>query len=454
MLPSTSRDTGEDVSHHQFSGDCHASHESTPAEEEYQSARNSNENLFQNLQYYLLRQNAHLFRKFSLQASIATNDFDTFKRWIYQDYEHHRSQLKEAGANLFFRNESKFDIQNYDICISFEPTCEMALVGQVQRALLQEHPSFSVEHRKHYFANYEEQALYISATNEFFEKFMQIAVSEADTTSDSDIDDSSRQECPVLQCSSLHRQTILYRILQQWRFEMNQEEEDGDFTHLKKHLVDISKEGNDSCTIDRLTEAKVISKVFPLHYDESLSRLKKDWVCQFFSAQPLDTICEYFGIKIAIYFAFIGFYTKWLLYPTLFGLFITYFPFLLLCQSSLFSQWFQWCSWLFLLEEDLLNDILQFAFTIFNMFWSTIMLQRWEVNCRQYATRWSRGLPFEFAPWHSKRCAKGDKSSKESGSRLKRALFKYCVTFPSLGFSLAITITIMLQTFNFQVRSH
>lgn len=36
----------------------------------------------------------------------------------------------------------------------------------------------------------------------------------------------------------------------------------------------------------------------------------------------LDDICDYFGVKIAIYFAWLGHYTKALTLPAFFGLFM------------------------------------------------------------------------------------------------------------------------------------
>ena len=35
--------------------------------------------------------------------------------------------------------------------------------------------------------------------------------------------------------------------------------------------------------------------------------------------QPLEDIAEYFGETIAFYFAFVVFYTKWLLWPSIIG---------------------------------------------------------------------------------------------------------------------------------------
>lgn len=37
--------------------------------------------------------------------------------------------------------------------------------------------------------------------------------------------------------------------------------------------------------------------------------------------QPLDDVRAYFGDEVAFYFAFLGFYTKWLTYPGIVGIF-------------------------------------------------------------------------------------------------------------------------------------
>ncbi|UIZ21113.1 hypothetical protein KXD40_000089 [Peronospora effusa] len=36
-------------------------------------------------------------------------------------------------------------------------------------------------------------------------------------------------------------------------------------------------------------------------------------------SQSFDRICHYFGVKVALYFLYLGHYTKWLLLPTLVG---------------------------------------------------------------------------------------------------------------------------------------
>ncbi|XP_067873456.1 anoctamin-7 isoform X2 [Heterodontus francisci] len=90
--------------------------------------------------------------------------------------------------------------------------------------------------------------------------------------------------------------------------------------------------------IDRMLNERIFTSAFPLHegpyelpeYEvppEDLNprqSLYKYWArwSKWYKYQPLDHIREYFGEKIAIYFAWLGFYTAWLLPAALLGTFV------------------------------------------------------------------------------------------------------------------------------------
>uniref|UniRef100_A0A5K3FFT4 Anoctamin n=1 Tax=Mesocestoides corti TaxID=53468 RepID=A0A5K3FFT4_MESCO len=69
-----------------------------------------------------------------------------------------------------------------------------------------------------------------------------------------------------------------------------------------------------------LLAAGKVATIFPLHDRNALSTLHSLWVRGFTHRQPLDLVAEYFGVKIALYFAWLGHYTTALLFPAVFGL--------------------------------------------------------------------------------------------------------------------------------------
>uniref|UniRef100_A0A669BCP0 Anoctamin n=1 Tax=Oreochromis niloticus TaxID=8128 RepID=A0A669BCP0_ORENI len=71
--------------------------------------------------------------------------------------------------------------------------------------------------------------------------------------------------------------------------------------------------------IPELIARGVIQQMFPLHEQRILNQLMTSWVQAVCERQPLDDICDYFGVKIAMYFAWLGFYTNSMLYPAVIG---------------------------------------------------------------------------------------------------------------------------------------
>lgn len=70
-------------------------------------------------------------------------------------------------------------------------------------------------------------------------------------------------------------------------------------------------------TVSECMSNGIIEHLFPVHENKTLKWLRIIWVKSFFSLQPLDKVCDYFGVKIAMYFAWIGHYTGSLIYPAI-----------------------------------------------------------------------------------------------------------------------------------------
>ncbi|XP_031948321.1 anoctamin-8 isoform X3 [Corvus moneduloides] len=118
--------------------------------------------------------------------------------------------------------------------------------------------------------------------------------------------------------------------------------------------------------IPELAARGVIQQLFPLHEQRILKRLMKSWVQAVCEAQPLDDICDYFGVKIAMYFAWLGFYTSAMVYPAVFG-------------SILYT---------FTDSDQTSQDISCVVFAIFNVIWATLFLEEWKRRGAEFAYKW------------------------------------------------------------------
>ncbi|XP_053736069.1 anoctamin-7 isoform X2 [Synchiropus splendidus] len=175
--------------------------------------------------------------------------------------------------------------------------------------------------------------------------------------------------------------------------------------------------------IDRLLNEKVFSAAYPLHEGpferpdppvppESL-RLRQvlysywaQWSC-WTRYQPLDHIREYFGEKIALYFAWLGFYTGWLLPASVVGtvvfivgfwLVATDIPAKEVCESggefvmcplcNICSAW-NYSSICVTFKAGLLFDNGGTVFfSVFMSLWAVTFLEYWKRTCCTLAHRW------------------------------------------------------------------
>ncbi|KAK6308706.1 hypothetical protein J4Q44_G00201690 [Coregonus suidteri] len=118
--------------------------------------------------------------------------------------------------------------------------------------------------------------------------------------------------------------------------------------------------------IPELSARGVIQKVFPLHEQRILSQLMKSWVQAVCEKQPLDDVHDYFGVKIAMYFAWLGFYTTSMLYPAVIGFVL----------------------WILTESDQTSRDICCVVFALFNVVWATLFLERWKRRGVELAYKW------------------------------------------------------------------
>ncbi|KAG8186689.1 hypothetical protein JTE90_014763 [Oedothorax gibbosus] len=180
----------------------------------------------------------------------------------------------------------------------------------------------------------------------------------------------------------------------------------------------------------------VISQVLPLHSGEDLNKLKRTWMQAVFKHQPLNDICDYFGVKIAIYFAWLGHYTKALTLPAFFGLFVW-----ICCYG----------------RDQATEDVCFVVFALFNVLWATLYLESWKRNCAELAYRWGtldiqNELLAEPRPLFSGPLAVSSITGRMEPTypAWKRNLFRYCVSLPIIAFCLLVVFLVMFLIFELQ----
>ncbi|XP_018112959.1 anoctamin-9 isoform X2 [Xenopus laevis] len=100
--------------------------------------------------------------------------------------------------------------------------------------------------------------------------------------------------------------------------------------HFILHNTAVGFKGKEEKLQD-LINAKVFEAAFPLHTrkDETREGLKKSWARwrDIIYVQPIEEIRAYYGEKVALYFAWLGWYTIMLLYAAVVGLIVFFYGF-------------------------------------------------------------------------------------------------------------------------------
>lgn len=142
----------------------------------------------------------------------------------------------------------------------------------------------------------------------------------------------------------------------------------------------------------------------------------------------LDHIQRYFGETIAMYFAFLGFYSMYLIPPAALGI---------------FSQFFN----SYLGEIELVP-----LFCMFNLIWATLFLEAWKRNCSVLAYQWGtiKTEPFEQARSEFYGVIGINKVTgrlEPYYPKWKRLAKYYCVSVPIIILMLVIAFLFMLFYF-------
>uniref|UniRef100_A0A7N6AM72 Anoctamin n=1 Tax=Anabas testudineus TaxID=64144 RepID=A0A7N6AM72_ANATE len=187
--------------------------------------------------------------------------------------------------------------------------------------------------------------------------------------------------------------------------------------------------------IPELVARGVIHQMFPLHEQRILNQLMTSWVQAVCEKQPLDDICDYFGVKIGMYFAWLGFYTNSMLYPAVIG-------FLL---------------WILAEADQTSQDICCVVFALFNVVWATLFLERWKRREAELAYRWGTlDTPAESLEEPRpqfrgvKRCSPITGCEEFYYPPWKRALFRWLVSLPICLLCLCFVFLAMLLCLELQ----
>ncbi|XP_064187649.1 anoctamin-8 isoform X1 [Anguilla rostrata] len=187
--------------------------------------------------------------------------------------------------------------------------------------------------------------------------------------------------------------------------------------------------------IPELSARGVIQQVFPLHEQRILSQLMKSWVQAVCEKQPLDDICDYFGVKIAMYFAWLGFYTTSMLYPAVIGFVL----------------------WMLTESDQTSRDICCVVFALFNVVWATLFLERWKRRGAELAYKWGTlDTPAESLEEPRpqfrgvKRCSPVTGCEEFYYPPWKRRVFRWLVSLPICILCLSFVFLAMLICFELQ----
>ncbi|CAD5218558.1 unnamed protein product [Bursaphelenchus okinawaensis] len=207
---------------------------------------------------------------------------------------------------------------------------------------------------------------------------------------------------------------------------------------LKDEQCNFVPDGRPLITFLRSGRHGLVDHVLPLHDAEELKDLQRKWVLTF-DLQPLDSIKDYFGTEIAMYFAWLGHLTAALGAPAIFGLILW------MLQWGVGNESKHYCGQI---DEEgvcdgedgntLFSDICFVIFAFFNCVWSTAYIEHWKRRQAELAFQWGT-YDVERDPLMDdpRPAFKGDLAPNPVSGRIephyphwKHAIIRFGVTYP------------------------
>ncbi|UJR15035.1 hypothetical protein I4U23_002008 [Adineta vaga] len=222
--------------------------------------------------------------------------------------------------------------------------------------------------------------------------------------------------------STQERQSIVLHLLYSMRMNENQ-------------ILNGTKFKIDQSLIQRGLEKNFIRQIIPLHNKEQLNRLRDTWVWpkNVFKPQPIEDIRQYFGVKIALYFCWLSFYTKALCLPAAYGVYI----------------------WYHTGQSQELDDKLFVINSFLNIIWATGFLIFWRRRQAELAHEWNT-LDMEqleeTRPTYQGELRRSPVNDKYEPyyPLWKRLLFRCLVTIPLLIINLVLVSICIVLIIRFQ----
>ena len=174
----------------------------------------------------------------------------------------------------------------------------------------------------------------------------------------------------------------------------------------------------------------IVVTYFPIHEDDKLDKLKRDWVfSRKIFQQPIRKIRNYFGASVTFYFAFLEFYTAALILPSVIGIIDV-----IRNRNSPHHQ---------------ISEIT----CIFNAIWSAIFLKGWKRRSNELAFDFGTLEQISYEPCRPLFRGKSLGTDPISGAPCpvypiqKTWLKEYLISIPFMVLSLFVSIKLMIFYF-------